>query len=148
MSGVLDLTVAADPGACRSAASELAGAATALGTTSTHLSGFGDRAGRAWAGIAADVFVERLNTTRKDVDELSDRIGSLGRALDSFASELDVVRSSMADARAVSVPSLDHPFHQCRGASVFPESARRVGRTTSSDRSNASDPVKPKRSGD
>ena len=100
MSGDLDLTVPGDPAACRVAGTDLAGVATALGSTSSSLSGLVGRAGLAWTGVSGDAFVNRLNTTRKDVDELTDRVGPLGRALESFAGELDLVRSSMADARA------------------------------------------------
>jgi uncharacterized protein YukE len=96
----LNLVVSGDPAGCRTAGGDLARAATALGSTSSSLSGLVGRAGRAWTGIAADAFVDQLSTTRKDVDELTDRIALLSRALAYFANELDVVRSSMADALA------------------------------------------------
>ena len=103
MSVTLDLTVPGDPSACRSAATELAGVTTTLGGTSAELSGLVGRAARAWTGVGADAFVERLDTTRKNVDELTDRLEALGRAVESFAGELDVVRCAMADARATAV---------------------------------------------
>jgi len=103
VSAALDVTVPGEPAVCRSAATELTGVATALEGTSSELRSLLGRAGRAWTGVAADAFVAQLDTTRKDVDELADRVEALGHALDAFAGELDVVRSAMADARATAV---------------------------------------------
>ena len=67
-----------------------------------------DETTRALGGLATTVAGVAEHPTRKNVDELTDRLEAVGRAVESFAGELDVVRPAMADARARSgraVPS-------------------------------------------
>lgn len=102
MSDLLDLAVHGDPAACRTAATDIGTARTAV-TTATDDVRRAARTTGTWQGQAGDAFEIRVEAAITDLRELDRRLETLGSSLTDFAGELDVVRSRMAHARSVGV---------------------------------------------
>lgn len=98
MSGVIELQVHGDVGACREAVRAGTQASTAINGAVADL----DKArsdSSSWTGAAAEGFRTQVRATRSDLTDLRSRVDAAKQGLDTFTDELVAVRNKMADVR-------------------------------------------------
>lgn len=94
---MIDLTVYGDPGACRAAAREGRTVARAVSRAPQRLAA---ATCDSWTGPAGEGYRDTISDLRGALGDLEDRITPSVEALETFAGELDVVRSRLASVRS------------------------------------------------
>lgn len=98
MSGVIELQVYGDVGACADAVRRGRRASEAVEAAGAALRRAGEDSGD-WSGVAAEAFRAELGDLGSDLSDLQQRLGDATGALSAFVDELVSVRSKLADVR-------------------------------------------------
>lgn len=103
MTAFLETRVDGDSAACLSTAGGARDAHRALGDSEDGLHGARSTAASSWHGDAGEAFFTSVATTSGYLADVAGKMQAVHAALTDFAGELDVVKSTMANARNVAV---------------------------------------------